>query len=94
MLPPSSTLRLFHHYDERELHAHRSRSFLIARLLEEGDTRDLQWLAALVGEEALADWLQRRGRRQLTRRSRLFWEEVLGVETPPAAFDPAGIWPL
>jgi FAD/FMN-containing dehydrogenase len=67
---------------------------VIARLLEDGDARDLAWLTAEVPEERLAAWLDRHGARQLSRRSRAFWEAVLGR---PAAAEPAGrrdLWPL
>jgi hypothetical protein len=68
-------------------------SRVIARLLEDGDSADLAWLSAAVGEPALADWLERHGERALSRRSLAFWEVALGrprrdgaraADAPPA----------
>lgn len=88
---PEHTLRLFPGLAEAEL-AGGGRDLLIGRLLEEGDGEDLRWLAATVGEAALADWLERQGAR-LSRRSLPFWELVLGRRAAAAA---AGreLWPL
>lgn len=68
--------------------------FVVERLLEEGDSADLRWLAAHRGEAALGDWLGRRGGRRLTRRSRAFWTLVLARE--PSAVPPLTpeLWPL
>lgn len=84
--------RLFHHYDSVP-DATAEAPFLIARVLEDGDTRDLAALFAGVGEERVRSWLAARGGRQLSRRSRLFWGTVLGVE--PAPPHPLGreVWP-
>ncbi len=65
--------------------------FVIGRLLEDGDRDDLRWLAASTGREKLADWLRRRGERQLSSRSRAFWSLVLDVDL--AQRDDA-LWPL
>jgi|HubBroStandDraft_3_1064219.scaffolds.fasta_scaffold00658_2 hypothetical protein len=53
-------------------------SRVIARLLEDGDSADLAWLSAAVGEPALAAWLERHGERALSRRSLAFWGVALG----------------
>jgi hypothetical protein len=52
--------------------------FLLSRLLEDGDSADLRWLFATLPESTAAEWLERRGARRLSRRSRAFWEVVLG----------------
>lgn len=66
----------------------------IGRLCEDGDSRDLAWLTAAVPEERLADWLQRHGGRQLSRRSRAFWEVLLGRPAGPSSEIGHEIWLL
>lgn len=72
--------------------------FLIARLLEDGDGADLAWLTEAIAEDDLAAWLERHGGRQLSRRSRAFWEIVLGVvpkqSAGPVPETGALLWPL
>lgn len=72
--------------------------FVIGRLLEDGDGDDLAWLVRTYGRERLAAWLRTRGRRQLSRRSRAFWQILLDTETGPAEPDDIGpareLWPL
>lgn len=86
--------RLFTSYEEGDLTPDRGGSLLIARLLEDGDSADLSRLAAQVSEPALADWLARHGGRQLSRRSRAFWEVVLGREAGPSVPGAKELWPL
>ena len=86
--------RLFTHYEESDLTPERGGSLRIARLLEDGDSADLAGLVAQVGGPALADWLARHGGRQLSRRSRAFWEVVLGREAGPSAPGAGELWPL
>ena len=86
---PTETRRLFHGYDSDP-----GLPFLIARLLEDGDEADLRWLVRNVPENELAAWLEQRGGRQLSLRSRAFWEAVLdrpaGGEVPVRS----ALWPL
>ena len=91
---PAHALRLFPGHDESGLDP--SSSQVIARLFEDGDARDLQWLTEAVSEERLAAWLERHGGRQLSRRSRAFWEVVLDRPAGLRPQDPAGsaLWPL
>lgn len=89
---PAGVRRLFFAYPEAELTA--ATDFLIARLLEEGDSEDLAWLVRRCGAERLGTWLAERGGRQLSRRSRAFWRRVLGVEPGPAAAVAEELWPL
>lgn len=58
--------------------------FVIGRVLEEGEEADLQWLTGRVSEARLVEWLGQRGRRQLSRRSYLFWHLVLGLPSSSA----------
>jgi hypothetical protein len=71
---------------------------VIARLLEDGDGADLAWLTETVAEDDLAAWLERHGGRQLSRRSRAFWEVVLATVPghSAGAASEAGdlLWPL
>ncbi len=67
---------------------------VIGRLLEDGDGADLRWLFSNVPEEAAAAWLRERGGRQLSARSRVFWEVVLGVPAGQAADVARELWPL
>jgi hypothetical protein len=69
---------------------------VIARLLEDGDSTDLAWLCEAVPEAELADWLGRHGGRKLSRRSRAFWEVVLGAvsATAPEPQTRRELWPL
>lgn len=69
-------------------------SWEIGRLCEDGDSRDLAWLTAAVPEERLADWLERHGGRQLSRRSRAFWEVLLGRHAGPGSEIGHEIWLL
>ena len=86
---PTETRRLFPGYDSTP-----GLPFLIARLLEDGDSADLRWLSRSVPEFELAAWLQSRGGRQLSTRSRAFWELVLGVEAGPETPARKDLWPL
>lgn len=89
---PSATARLFP--AGHQLRLPEDRAALIERLLEEGDGDDLTWLVDELGEAALADWLAERGGRRLSRRSRAFWERVLGAEAGPSARIAEELWPL
>lgn len=89
---PAETLRLFDGYSTDVLRQPDSRSFMIGRLLEEGDSADLRWLSEAVGLEAIREWLVERGVRQLSRRSRAFWEMLFDL-APPERPDPR-LWLL
>lgn len=92
-LPPGAR-RLFSGYAEEDLTPERGGFLLIARLLEDGDGADLAWLTSTFPEVDLADWLARHGGRQLSVRSRAFWEVVLGREAGPAMTESKALWPL
>lgn len=77
--------RLPAHYDRDVVDAEQHAPWLMAALLEEGDTFDLRWLLARFGEERLSHWVADRGPRQLSARSLAYWLLVLGV----AVGDPA-----
>lgn len=86
---PPETRRLFPGYDSTP-----GLPFLIARLLEDGDGADLRWLCRNVPESELAAWLESRGGRQLSTRSRAFWELVLDREPGPEPAARKDLWPL
>lgn len=69
---------------------------MINRLLEDGDGADLAWLCEEVPEADLAGWLRRHGRRKLSRRSRAFWEIVLGTAAAGRSDrqEESDLWPL
>jgi hypothetical protein len=91
---PAGARRLFAHWAEQDLTPERAPSLLIARLLEDGDAADLAWLLETFPESEIAGWLARHGGRQLSSRSRAFWEAVLGVEAGPATLETRALWPL
>ncbi|MDX1999495.1 MAG: hypothetical protein SF066_17390 [Thermoanaerobaculia bacterium] len=68
--------------------------FVIERLLEEGDSADLRWLASHRGEAALGEWFGRCGGRRLSRRSRAFWALVLDRAPSLPAPGAEELWPL
>jgi len=90
----AETLRLFPGYEEEALEAPGARPFLLSRLLEDGDGADLRELFSELPEAEAAAWLATRGGRQLSVRSRAFWQVVLGVEAVPAAPEISALWPL
>lgn len=97
MQRPAGTRRLFPHWDDRGFDLDpdlRAAPFVISRLLEDGDSADLAWLVATLGEPALAGWLERSGARQLSNRSRAFWEVVLDRPVPSPDPVRSALWPL
>jgi len=80
---PAPTRRLFPEAgsnDSLDLEIHAP--YVLGRLLEDGDRRDLAWLVRTYGRERLVAWLQERGSRQLSHRSRVFWHLVLDLGAP------------
>ena len=73
--------RLPAHYAPETIDVERHTPWLVAGLLEEGDSRDLRWLLETVGREPLENWVAARGARQLSGRSLAFWRLVLDVES-------------
>jgi len=71
-----------------------SRRLVIARLLEEGDSRDLAWLSREVGREAIAAFVRDHGGRKLSARSRRFWSRALGLALPAPPLLAEQLWPL
>jgi hypothetical protein len=90
---PAHALRLFPGHEDGG-GAPEIASWEIGRLCEDGDSRDLAWLTAAVPEERLADWLRQHGGRQLSRRSRAFWEVLLGRPAGPSSEIGHEIWLL
>jgi hypothetical protein len=93
---PADTRRLFPDYAEADLTPERAPSLLISRVLENGDAADLVWLLGTFPESGIAAWVERHGGRQLSRRSRAFWQVVLGVEAerPESRSEAEALWPL
>ena len=96
MTLPAGARRLFPHHEGDDLEARRAAPFLISRLLEDGDAADLAWLSQTLGEAELAAWLERHGARQLSVRSRAFWELILDRRAGPEADSAtrSALWPL
>lgn len=93
---PSSIRRLLAHYGDGAVGLPEHKDFLVGRLFEEGDTRDLRWLTEKLTEKELSDWLRRHGARRLSKRSLAFWATLLGEDQallgkPPETED---LWPL
>ena len=70
------------------------RLLLIERILEDGDTSDLRWLLAQVPEAEIVSWLESRGGRRLSSRSRVFWASVLAQPVPEPRAITELLWPL
>jgi hypothetical protein len=68
--------------------------FFTIRLLESGDSADLQSLFSQCSEREVHQIFKQRGRRQIDHRSRAFWSLVFGEEPPKK--DPAreALWLL
>ncbi len=90
---PPSTLRLFHGYSAESLVEERYRPFLIERLLEEGDSNDLQWLCTSLPESELRECLRARSGRSLSKRNLAFWRLALGLGVTGAR-PGEELWPL
>jgi hypothetical protein len=89
---PAIGARIPAHYEPSAIDPERHAPWLIAGLLEEGDSTELGWLLQRYGRQRLTDWVAERGSRQLSRRSLEFWRLILGVEAGPEA--PGGdLWP-
>jgi hypothetical protein len=92
---PEETRRLFPGLLPGDMEADLGASpLLIGRLLEDGDSHDLAWLCRTLPEAELALWLEARGGRQLSVRSRAFWEVVLDRQAGPEAASRSALWPL
>jgi hypothetical protein len=93
---PSSTGRLLAHYSDGDVRFPEHKAFLIGRLFEEGDTRDLRWLTENVTEKELSGWLRVHGGRRLSRRSLAFWVVLLGDDEALAGRPPEteDLWPF
>jgi hypothetical protein len=88
----NEVLRLFPHHAPRDLDP--CPDFVIGRLLEDGDGRDLRWMFATLGEEAVKRWFAERGGRQLSVRSRALWRLLLSCEPAVPAAGSEDLWPL
>ncbi len=93
-IPAPLAERLFPDVARDDLTLIRSRSLVLARLLEDGDRNDLAWLFGAVPELEVAAWLAVQGGRKLSRRSAAYWQTVLGVPAGATAAGCADLWPL
>jgi hypothetical protein len=75
---PRDTLRLFDGHDPADLEDEQYRSFVVGRLLEDGDSQDLRWLFESFGAEELRAWLPDHAPQRLSERSRGFWTWISG----------------
>jgi hypothetical protein len=75
----ASAPRLFWDVDVSALDPARHEDFIIGRVLVEGRWDDVQALRSVVGDEGLAAFCRRAGHR-LNKRTRAFFEVVLGLE--------------
>lgn len=94
---PAQALRLFDGYSPEDLLLPQHRTFLLERLLEEGDLKDLRWLTSQVGEPEIRAFYHQHAARRLSARSRAFWRLVLGAAEAPEASDAPSrseLWPL
>ena len=91
-IPPEETLRLFDGYSAEKLAHPSSRDFVIERLLEEGDRRDLRWLIEAFGEAEIERVFH--NARGLSRRSRRFWSLVLHGRLDIEPSEHEDLWPL
>jgi hypothetical protein len=91
---PAAVRARFSAVSEAALREPRHRPFLVARLMEEGSGEELRWLVAEVGRDPLVALLGSRGGRQLSRRSRAFWERVLGIASATPHPLARELWPL
>jgi len=93
-IPAPLAERLFPDVAREDLTLGRSRSLVLARLLEDGDRNDLAWLFSALPEAQIAAWLGEQGGRKLSRRSAAYWQAVLGVSAGAPAAGRADLWPL
>ncbi len=93
-IPAALAERLFADVAREDLTLGRSRSLVLARLLEDGDRNDLAWMFAALPEEEIAIWLEAQGGCKLSRRSAAYWQAVLGVSAGAPAAGRADLWPL
>ena len=69
-------------------------AFLIARLLQAGDSADLRDLFAQHPESRVCQVFEQRGSRQIDRRSRAFWSLVLATDPPSDEAAMEDLWTL
>lgn len=88
---PDGTQRLIAPHEGVDPGAHSS--WIIGRVLDEGDSVDLAWLFRTFSRSEVEDWLRRGGGRRLSIRSRRFWEAALGVTAAPPHPLAEALWP-
>jgi hypothetical protein len=78
---PAHTLRLFAQTGPDALHLQRNAGVIIARVLEQGDVEDLQWLSYVYPSSAIIDVLL--SAKDVSARARNFW--IVWFEVPDAS---------
>lgn len=91
---PEHARSLLHHLPEPPATDGEFWPILVERLLEDGDRNDLRWLTTALPEERLAEWLDQRGARRLSRRSCSFWSLLLDREVSAMPSARTDLWPL
>ena len=91
---PEEARRLFAHYDEPENLAEGAPGLVMARLMEEGDSNDLRWLTDTYSKEQITEWFVQHGHRQLSYRSRSFWQSLLNRPNLATHDTAEELWPL
>lgn len=77
---PSSLRPLFWDVKLSDLDANRHRDFILARLLEYGDTKALRWARRCYSRNEFIDFLENRGADVLPIRVLLFWAKIFGAK--------------
>ena len=91
---PDNARRLFAHYGKIDDLAASAPGMVMARLMEEGDSDDLRWLIDTYSEKQITEWFVQHGHRQLSRRSRSFWQLLLNRPDPTTPGTTDELWPL
>ncbi|MBN1314091.1 MAG: hypothetical protein JXA42_01440 [Anaerolineales bacterium] len=89
---PISLVPCFQEYNLDDLYLERDRILIIERVLAYGDRREVRWLLATFGVEAIKDWLSGSGARRLSRRRHNLWCTLFDVN--PTSRLRAGIQPI
>ena len=76
---PRSFKPLFPEYSLKSLDPLKDSALILARILERGTLRDIQWAMALYDPEIVKDFLSRHAARLLSAKSLRFWTWYFGV---------------
>jgi succinate dehydrogenase flavin-adding protein (antitoxin of CptAB toxin-antitoxin module) len=76
---PDYIKRLFWDCNPDEVSLTQHRSFVIHRILDDGDWDAIQWLRRTIGDDAIREWIEARHGRGLSPRTLRFWQVVLDL---------------